>query len=158
MKKLSETIFEMVAADKEAVTRFHTSSNRYAMGKEELDKKGPQYWRSQTRQIIPEPEPLKAGLDKLWQEFSGPEGNDPETGEPLFTDLTWDVLTAIKEPIDHGHFCGKSTTVEKGVQLFTVCRAGKPCNLVCCPSAPSHVFAPSHYSVVVHPFRWKGGA
>jgi hypothetical protein len=33
---------------------------------------------------------------------------DPDTGAPLFTDLTWEVLKAIKELIDHGHFCGES--------------------------------------------------
>lgn len=110
MRKLSDTIFQMVAADKEAVTRFHTSSSRHAMGKEALDKKGPQYWAGVTRRFIREPEVLKAALDQLWQEFAGTEGLDPATGQPLFTELTSLVLVAIKELIDHGHFCGESGT------------------------------------------------
>lgn len=108
MRKLSETIFEMVKADKEEVTKFHTSGSKYAMGKEALDKKGPQYWHSVTRHLIREKEPLKAGLDKLWQEFDGAEGMDPTTGDMLFTELTWQVLEAIKQLIDDGHFCGES--------------------------------------------------
>jgi hypothetical protein len=67
MRKLSETIFEMVKEDKDKVIRFHTSNSKHAMGREELDKKGPQYMRSKTRQFIPDPEPLKAGLDALWE-------------------------------------------------------------------------------------------
>jgi hypothetical protein len=107
MRRLSDTIFLMVAADKEAVRRFHTGSSRQAMGQEALDKKGPQYWASVTRRMIPEPAALKTALDQLWQEFAGPEGLDAATGEHLFTDLTHQVLDAIKDLIDHGNFCGE---------------------------------------------------
>jgi len=107
MRKFSDTVFERVAADVEAVKRFHTSDSKHAMGKEALDKKGPQYWASVTRHFIRESEALKAALDQLWGEFAGSEGLDPTTGQPLFTDLTWQVLEAIKELIDHGHFCGE---------------------------------------------------
>jgi hypothetical protein len=107
MRTLSDTIFQMVAEDAEAVRQFHTSDNRHAMGKEALDKKGPQYWASVTRRFIRNPTALKTALDELWQEFAGSEGLDPATGEQLFTDLTGQVLEAIKELIDHGHFCGE---------------------------------------------------
>jgi hypothetical protein len=96
-----------VAADKEAVRKFHTGSSKHAMGQEALDQKGPQYWASVTRRFIPEPAALKAALDQLWLEFGGSEGQDPATGDPLFTDLTHQVLEAIKELIDHGNFCGE---------------------------------------------------
>jgi len=108
MRKLSDTIFQMVAEDVEAVKRFHTGNNRHAMGKAALDKKGPQCWTCVTRRFIREPEALKAALDKLWQDFAGTEGLDPATGQPRFTEVTPLVLVAIKELIDHGHFCGES--------------------------------------------------
>lgn len=107
MRKLSDTIFKMVAEDVDAVKKFHTGSSKQAMGQEALDKKGPQYWASVTRRFIVEPTALKTALDELWQEYAGPEGLDPSTGEPLFTDLTQQVLVAIKELIDGGHFCGE---------------------------------------------------
>jgi hypothetical protein len=107
MRRLSDTIFLMVAADKEAVRKFHTGSNKQAMGQEALDKKGPQYWASVTRRFIQEPTALKAALDQLWQEFAGAEGLDPVTGDHLFTDLTHQVLVAIKDLINNGNFCGE---------------------------------------------------
>jgi hypothetical protein len=107
MRKLSDTIFQMVLEDKAKVTQFHTSGQKQSMGQEALDKKGPQYWASVTRRFIQEAEALKAGLQQLWEEFAGPEGLDPTTGQPLFTDLTWQVLEAIRELIDNGNFCGE---------------------------------------------------
>lgn len=139
MRKLSETILQMVMEDKAKVIKFHTGDSKYAMGKEALDKKGPQYWDSVTRNLIREKDPLKAGLDKLWQDFSGTEGLDPATGDPLFTDLTWQVLDAIKELIDHGHFCGKHS---RGGFVH----ADQPCS---CHSPA--VFAPV---LQPHPWFW----
>lgn len=107
MRKLSDTIFKMVTADMDKVRNFHTSGHKQAMGKEALDKKGPQYWASVTRRFIQEASALKADLQQLWLEFEGPEGLDPTTGEHMFTNLTWSVLDAIKELIDNGNFCGE---------------------------------------------------
>lgn len=108
MRKLSDTILKMVAEDEKAVKNFHYDTrNKHAMGKEALDKKGAQYWANATRRSMPDPAALKSGLADLWHEFEGAEGLDPTTGEHLFTDLTWDVLKAIKQLIDHGRFCGK---------------------------------------------------
>lgn len=107
MRQLSDTIFKRVTQDEAAVRRFHTSGSKQAMGKDALDKKGPQYWASVTRRFILPPDDLSAALERLWKEFEGTEGLDPTTGDHLFTPLTTDVLAAIKELIGRGHFCGK---------------------------------------------------
>lgn len=108
MRKLSGTILKLWTKDVEAVTSYHCDTrNKHAMGKDKLDEKGPQYWNNAARRYMQQPAALKAELEELWREFQGDEGLDPTTGEHLFTDLTWDVLEAIKQLIDHGHFCGK---------------------------------------------------
>lgn len=143
MRKLSDTIFQMVAADVEEVRRFHTSNNKHAMGKEALDKKGPQYWASVTRRMMLEATALKAALDLLWKEFGGSEGLDPVSGEHLFTQLTWDVLQAIYKLIDDGNFCGEACgAVTGGCQSQGSCvrYQHSPCRS---PASPASLASPA---------------
>lgn len=110
MQDLSRAIFVNLPADEQAVRDFHTGTSRQAMGLEELNKKGPQYWNTHVRRMVREAAALKRALDEVLEKYSGPAGLD-SSGNPILTEYTWQVLEATKALIDSGSFCGESDAV-----------------------------------------------
>jgi len=112
MQDLSQAIFVNLAEDERDVRTFHSGTSKQAMGLENLNKKGPQYWNNHVRRMIKQPAALKQALDDLIEKYSGAAGLD-SSGRPLLTEATLQVLEATKVLIDNGSFCGELQTLCK---------------------------------------------
>ena len=102
MRALSAAIFVNVQGDVDAIQTYY--SERGAEGQASLDAKGPGYYNRRVRCMVREPEPLKASLQQLLDDWRGV--CDPTTGYLLLRPQTDLVHQAVIALIDGGSFCG----------------------------------------------------
>lgn len=109
-RKLSDTFFQYVPGDREALERWHreqrAAGNPSALSQEELNAKPNKYWARRCRRMVHQREVLVLQLNQLLADFAPASGQGLDAdGRQLLTADTKDVVGAIIKLVEEGHVC-----------------------------------------------------